>query len=307
MLLVSEDLACLRIRTWLPRSRPTATAWLSPWRDDFLQSCYATHYKRTTLNMKRMQLAATSQPATIGPAYDQHECDAGLPSSGEVEQSVFVPLHYEKKYAYPLIVWLHNRGDNERQLKRVMPRISLRNYVAVAPRGLRQVSHAPGQAFEWRQGTADILDAQWKLTQCIESVKARYNIHSSRVFVGGLADGGTMALRLALRMPHICAGAFSIGGPIPTTHAPLLNVERARRTPVLLLHGNQSRDYSPARACDDLRLLHAAGMPVSIRQYPAADELTTKMLTDVDSWLMERVTGVPSEDPQPACDQGEWN
>src|SRR4051794_5650794 len=50
-------------------------------------------------------------------------------------QALFTPLHYERNYAYPLIVWLHGPGDDERQLKRIMPLVSMRNYGAAGPRG----------------------------------------------------------------------------------------------------------------------------------------------------------------------------
>lgn len=57
--------------------------------------------------------------------------------SGRGPYSLFGPLHYEANYAYPLIVWLHGPGDDEHQLRRIMPAISLRNYVAVARNGRR--------------------------------------------------------------------------------------------------------------------------------------------------------------------------
>ena len=46
----------------------------------------------------------------------------------DVTHSVFVPLHYEANYSYPLLVWLHGPGDDERQLKKIMPLISMRRY-----------------------------------------------------------------------------------------------------------------------------------------------------------------------------------
>ena len=45
-------------------------------------------------------------------------------------------MHYAPGYAYPLIVWLHGSGSDERQLQRIMPLVSMQNYVAVAPRGI---------------------------------------------------------------------------------------------------------------------------------------------------------------------------
>ena len=57
-------------------------------------------------------------------------------SGHSTPHALFVPMHYEPNYAYPLLVWLHGPGDDERQLQRVMPLISLRNYMAVGPRGV---------------------------------------------------------------------------------------------------------------------------------------------------------------------------
>ena len=256
--------------------------------------------------MKRMPFAATMNYPHVEPTSEdfRHETNE---ADYDFNHSLFVPLHYEKKYAYPLVVWLHSAGDNERQLKRVMPGISLRNYAAIAPRGTTVDPETDAGAYCWQQTDTDIIEAQWRLSSSIELVQSRYNINPNRVFIGGFGDGGTMALRLALRLPHLCAGAFSIGGPLPTTHAPLVNIEHARGLPMLLMHGNESRDYPSSQLCEDLRVLHAAGMGVGVRQYPAGDELTTQMLSDLDAWMMERVTGQSNHSSQPICDLGEWN
>mgnify|MGYP002625421383 CR=1 FL=1 len=255
--------------------------------------------------MNRMQLAATSASGSIGSLFDLAVEDK-TSGSPEFSHSLFVPLHYEKGYAYPLLVWLHGDGDDQRQLKRVMPGISLRNYVAVAPQGTSS-SNVNSDAYCWQQSEADVIEAQWRLTGCIETVQNRYNIHPDRIFIGGYADGGTMALRLALRMPQLCAGVISVGGALPDSHAPLVNVERARGLSVLLMQGEASTDYPSAHLCSDLRLLHAAGISVAVRQYPAEDELTTKMLSDIDAWVMSRVTGEAAHEQQAVCDRRERN
>jgi len=257
--------------------------------------------------MKRMQIAAAACQNRPYQSLDRDVEPWAMGDDADAPHCLFVPLHYEKKYAYPLLVWLHSRGDNERQLRRIMPQVSLRNYVAIGPRGTSPDADATGPAYRWRQTEAGIVEAQWRLMRSIDLVRARYNIHDARVFVGGFADGGAMALRLALRMPQVCAGVFSIGGGLSRVHAPLINIENARGMPILLMHGCDSMDYPSSRVCDDLRLLHAAGMALSIRQYPAADELTTEMLSDVDAWMMEHVTGIPSQTDEPAFGLGERN
>src|SRR5688500_15821791 len=79
-------------------------------------------------------------------------CDRALDRSPtqRVTHTLFAPLHYEPNYAYPLVVWLHGPGDDERQLQRVMPLVSMRNYVAAAPRGVCR-PQAGMAGFAWQQ------------------------------------------------------------------------------------------------------------------------------------------------------------
>jgi len=73
------------------------------------------------------------------------------------------------------------------------------------------------------------------------------------------------------------------------------------------MHCRDSETYSVDQVCDELALFHAAGMSVTLRQYPCGDELTTQMLRDLDVWLMEQVTGVSTTEPQDAPLPSEWN
>ena len=63
---------------------------------------------------------------------------------------IFTPVHYERNYAYPLIVWLHGPDDDEHQVTRIMPHVSIRNYVAVGPRGTLASRDVPG-GYGWSQ------------------------------------------------------------------------------------------------------------------------------------------------------------
>ena len=75
-----------------------------------------------------------------------------------------------------------------------------------------------------------------------------------------------------------------------------------------MMHCRDSQTYRVERVCDELALFHAAGMSVTLRQYPCGDELTTQMLRDLDVWLMEQVTGVSTTaEQQSAPLPSEWN
>ena len=204
--------------------------------------------------------------------------------------ATFAPIHYEAGYAYPLVVWLHSTAGNEQELPQLMPLVSMRNYVAVAPRGS---SAHPRHAnrYGWLQTQDSIEKAESRLADCVASAERRFNIHPDRIFLVGCGSGGTMALRIAWNDPGRFAGVVSINGALPKRWRPLHRVNELRRVPCLLVTSRDSHTYSPSQVCSDLRLLHAAGCTVSLRQYPGCDELTDNMLSDLDRWLMQLVCG----------------
>jgi len=226
------------------------------------------------------------------------------PPGGEAV-SCFAPEGYEANYAYPLLVWLHHAGGDQRQLARVMPLVSTRNYVGL---GVRGPVAAERSGYLWPQTAEGIAAADSQIADAIAKARERFNIHPGRIFLAGYQSGGTMAFRVALRNPERFAGAMSIGGPFPEGHRPLLKLAQIRKFPLLLAHCRDSQAYPIDRVCQELALFHAAAMCVTLRQYPCGDEITTQMLSDLDRWLMEQVTGVSAADEvNPAESESEWN
>ena len=234
--------------------------------------------------------------------------DQGKTASGErraCTHTAFAPLHYEPNYAYPLLIWLHNCGGDERQLNRVMPHISMRNYVAVGVRGPSPCEDRRG--FTWRQEEDAIHAAEQRVLDAIHDASGRFNINHQRVFVAGYETGGSMAFRLALRRPGKFAGALGISSPFPTSGAPLAKFSHLRDLPLFLAYSRDSLVYTTDDLCEQLPLFHSAGLKVAIRQYPCGDELTTQMLQDMDSWMMEQVTGAPAAETALCQPDGRWN
>ena len=218
------------------------------------------------------------------------ECDGPLAHS-RARYAAFVPMHYERNYAYPLIVWLHGHQQDEDDLKQLMPRLSLRNYLAIAPRGTRQAGQCGGRpAYSWGQTEADILMADHRVRECVSAARERYHVHAQRIFLMGAGVGGTMALRLGLAQPDAFAGVISLNGPMPRDHAPLARLQEARELPLTICFSSQNGSYGEDQLCHDLRLLHIAGMSVALQQYHHSDELPADMLRDVNAWIMGQVT-----------------
>ena len=210
----------------------------------------------------------------------------------DFEHALFAPLHYTSDYAYPLIAWLHGAGDNERQLQRIMPLVSMRNYVAVAPRGfvIDHVETSQAECYGWRQESDVTERAEQRIFECIELAQRKFNIAGRRIFLAGFDVGGTMALRLAMSHPRRFAGVISLCGVFPTGGKPFGNLIAARRLGMFLANGRGSSRYPAEKVCEDLRLLHTAGLSITLRQYPCDHELSPLMLTDMNRWIMEQIT-----------------
>jgi phospholipase/carboxylesterase len=211
---------------------------------------------------------------------------------GEFAHALFAPIRYEPGYGYPLIVWLHGCGGDERQLPRMMPCLSLRNYVAAAPRGLPLAGGdgAHRRGFGWQQTVDHIQSAQQRVFDCVELAGRQFHVAPGRVFLMGNDAGGTMALRIALSNPDRFAGAISLCGAFPSGGAPLGNLLAARRLAVFLAADRESLCYPASQVCSDLRLLHSAGLSVTLRQYPRGQRLIAQMLADVDRWIIDEIT-----------------
>ncbi|MDH3718530.1 MAG: alpha/beta hydrolase-fold protein [Planctomycetota bacterium] len=210
---------------------------------------------------------------------------------------LFAPLHYEPNYAYPLVVWLHVEGKDENDLTRMIPQISMRNYVAVAPRGTLSLPASnmndAAQAFGWSQSAGHIELARRRVLAAIQQA-GQYRIHPRRIFLVGQGCGGSMALRLAMTMPEVVRGVASLDGPFPSGDTPLRRLAELRDLEIMLAASRSGGRYPSSSVCRDLRLLHVAGMNTTLRQYPDNETLDRQIPGDVDRWIME----VLSREPQ---------
>ncbi len=252
---------------------------------------------REETHMNRLQLTPQSSTGLL-PANRFATALATAESElGEFPCSVFSPMHYEPGYAYPLVVWLHDEGEDEHAIKEVMPQISMRNYLAIGVRGTLVHDSEPaivsemGDSYTWRQNHDHTFLAQNRVLEAIDEMRTRFNVHEDRIFLAGQGAGGTMAFRLAMREPELFAGVASLGGPFPQGDAPLARIADARRLPLFMAASCDDETYPADAVCDDLRLLYAAGMSVTLRHYPSSAPHRDNMLADIDRWVMELIAG----------------
>lgn len=231
----------------------------------------------------------------VEPTFE-HQSALFCPASQDTIHALFAPLHYEPGYAYPLIVWLHGQGSDERQLRLIMPLVSMRNYVAVAPRGvcMKEVGADEKEGYGWPHTYEQIPQIEQHIFDAIEAASRKFNISRQRIFLAGFDCGGSTAFRVALSHPQHFAGILSLCGAFPSSRTPFANLSLARKLPIFLSVGRDSTQYPASKVCENLRLFHTAGMSVTLRQYPCGHELTPQMLGDVDRWIIEQIS---STDP----------
>src|SRR5262249_47900017 len=109
---------------------------------------------------------------------------------------VYLPTDYQPLYAYPLVVLFHANGECEDHAARLVPVLSRRNYVVMCLRGPVSLgTRADGRpAFAW----ADASKAKRDLEAALEYATAQYSVHPDRVFLAGVNEGATVALKLGL-------------------------------------------------------------------------------------------------------------
>lgn len=226
---------------------------------------------------------------------DGDSFDAGIDSRSHLRshRSFFLPLHYTPGYQYPLIIWLHSGGFNENQIDQVMPHISVRNYIGVGIRGTR-AADSSGHRFDWHHSPAAISATHDHVAEAWEEATDRFSVNPNRIVLAGFRDGGTMALRIAMRQPERFAGAASIGGRMPQGAIRNLNELRKRKLPMLWQWGKLNPDYTADSLKSDCRSAMSIGSDVEIRQYPGEDEMDTVVLKDLDEWIMRRIVSSSS-------------
>jgi phospholipase/carboxylesterase len=221
------------------------------------------------------------------------EADPNLQPGSEVQISqrstaVYLPEHYEAGYAYPLIVWFHGDGASENELHRVMPSISDRNYIGVALRG--DVTTPTGCA--WSADAANSPELLNDIRLIVTSLRRQYHIHSERIYLAGFGTGATTAVKLMLNKPEWFGGLISFSGEMPNADAPLARAEELKDKRVLLTTNLSASTTGVGDVVAAGRMLYSVGMKVGTRVYQdSATVPTTKMLRDLDSWLMDDICG----------------
>jgi len=240
--------------------------------------------------------------------------------AGSLVEARFIPQRYEPNYAYPLLVLFHARGGDEQQMVRSMPALSWRNYVGLSLRGPESVikrgrpdGHGWGPSFarpdrlapraapgpsegevdrrRLLESSPDLIDVlEDGVFGAIRQTRRTLHVHSERIYLVGIGEGAAVAYRMGLSYPERFAGVVAINGWVPGGFRPLGRLKACRDLRILVVHGEWNARVPVRSARRDVATLRAGGLRVAFQSYPCAHRLTSPMLADVDTWLINHCT-----------------
>jgi phospholipase/carboxylesterase len=211
----------------------------------------------------------------------------------------FLPTGYEPQYAYPLLVLFHGHASSEEQILRLAPRLSRRNYIAIALRGPRAVpSPRDGQTrYAWES------DGEWEtfvedyVIGAVEQTRRNYHVHSERIYLAGVGEGAATAYRLAMTFPEKVAGIISLNGIMPRENSPLFRFNQMRQLRAFIAHGIANSVVPLSAAKQDYLLLYTAGLAAQMKTYPTNHKLHPHMLRDVNRWIIDAINDETFDPP----------
>jgi len=195
------------------------------------------------------------------------------------------PRGYEPGYAYPLIVWFHDYGSDERELLHVLPHISDRNYGGLSLRGPLPIKNGLPNKRRWSLADRYLHHLEDELAVGLQQTAQHVNVHWDRIVAAGMGQGATVALRMLLRRPEWFAGAVCFGAEWTSGHRFEAWGQYAHKP--LWLGQVRGRSAIPARAAvRHARLLRAAGFDVATHVMDFDDADPARLGPVIDRWLL---------------------
>ena len=170
--------------------------------------------------------------------------------------SLYVPEYYSPDRAWPLVMALHGGSGNGRSfLWSWLRDARSRGAILIAPT-------ATGPTWALMGDDTDTPN----LDRILESVRARWNVDTSRMLLTGMSDGGTFCYVTGLNS----ASPFTHLAPVAATFHPLMaetaDADRLRGLPIHIVHGRLDWMFPVQVARQTQQALTAAGASVTYRE-----------------------------------------
>jgi poly(3-hydroxybutyrate) depolymerase len=197
----------------------------------------------------------------------------------------YLPQHYAKDKAFPLIVFLHGFNPPNPEYINWWTVDERHNAIADSRDVIMVEPHGRGNAQYLGIGDRDVL-------KCIDAAKRRFSVDADRVYLTGESMGGHGTWAIATRHPDIFAAAAPVYGgwdfrvtdvsgppiaPAPRTALEAFAFERSSsfadaenllHVPMLITHGDADPNVSVENSRHAVRMLQRWGYDVQYHEMP---------------------------------------
>jgi phospholipase/carboxylesterase len=196
----------------------------------------------------------------------------------------------------PLLLQLHGKGSNERDLFRFAdlldPRflvLSVRAPIVRGPDSFAwfDVQFFPeGFAINPEQLRDQLRDSRDRIVQFIGEATAIYGVDPQRIYLLGFSQGAVMSLTTMLTSPATVAGVAALSGRIPAETLPWIAPgEELAGMPVLVAHGTADQVISIQHARSARQVLERLPVELTYREYNMPHTISDQTLSDTSEWL----------------------
>ena len=189
--------------------------------------------------------------------------------------SVYLPEGFDGNTQYPLLVFLHGSGGDERsQMPGLAEAFAPLGYPILGPRARGLSSDYLGVSGE------DVFE-------CIEHFTSLYpNIRKDRIFLMGFSMGGTGTWRLGLLRPDYFRGLMILSGRV--TPEILHQVDKLRNQNIFVVHGAKDLAVPISTTRVTIAELKALNLNIQYIEYPEGghgDYIDEELLAKLIAWI----------------------
>jgi phospholipase/carboxylesterase len=210
-----------------------------------------------------------------------------------LEYLTLFPDDYEAGQPYPLIVCLHGRGADMRDLAGLAPAIDQHGYLYVCPNAPVTIAIGPGYTGQaWYEpagnpGPAAMEQALTALDGLVREVFTAYQIAAGQALLLGFSQGGAMTYRYGMLRPDMFAGLAILSGALRHPEALLPHLPSRRDQRLFIAHGTDDPVLPVDLSRDAVAFLAAQGYQPLYREYPMGHEITLDVLNDLTPWIRQ--------------------
>jgi phospholipase/carboxylesterase len=213
--------------------------------------------------------------------------------SSTLEYLTVFPDDFEADRPYPVIVCLHGRGADMRDLAGLAPAINQKDYLYVCPNAPVTISIGPGYTGRaWYEpignpSSAAIEQALTALDGVIRETLAQYHVTASQAILLGFSQGGAMTYRYGMLRPELFSGLAILSGALRNPEALLAHLPAARDQRIFVAHGSHDPVVPVDLSRDAVAFLETQGYHPLYREYPMGHEINIEVLNDLILWIQE--------------------